>query len=127
MAAVGANADYVSQWISSVVDANRQSNDDRMLLNKIIGPPTVKINAQLPGTKKPLVRSVSFIENLLDEDYKHFIVVKIPEKVFIDSLDIYETACEGALVKIEVHKQDGKAPFLLEHNRYHQIIFSFPR
>jgi hypothetical protein len=116
MAAAGFNAhDYVSQWISSVVDVNRESNDDQALLKRIIGPPTVNIDSQSDNKSKQMVRSVSFIQDLLNDDYKHSIVVKIPEKVFVDSLDVYETACEGALVKIEVHKHDGK---LFETNNF---------
>jgi hypothetical protein len=108
MAAAGANTqEYVSQWISNVVNVNRDLNDDIALLKKIIGPPTVDLE-DVPK----MSRSLSSIDNLHDEGYKHSIVVKIPEKMFINALDIFKTACECALLKIEVQEQNGNFAFL---------------
>ena len=116
------NTDDVSQWISNIVCIDDRENDLKLNVGKVVGPPTIRkleqqYSIQVPGNSpSSFMRTNSLNEENLkneaskeDDEYIHYIIVKIPEKVFIDSLDIYETACEGALVKIEAQENDSNS------------------
>ena len=77
----------------------------KLNIRKIVGPPTARkyerqYSIQAPGNSPSLMRTTSLNDNIIsDEEFIHFIIVKIPEKVFIDSLDIYETT----ITKIDLY------------------------
>ena len=106
----------LSQWISSIVSIDDKNEPEKLKVGKVVGPPTLRKLEQQFSVQAPeaslngLMRTASLNEENIrnqKEEFIHYIIVKIPEKVFIDSLDIYETACEGALLKIEALESDG--------------------
>jgi hypothetical protein len=107
----------LSQWISNIVQINDKEENLKLNVGKIVGPPTVRKYEQQYSIQAPdnspsssFMRSTSLNDNIKnenEEEFIHYIIVKIPEKVFIDSLDIYETACEGVLLKIEAQDNES--------------------
>ena len=113
----------LSQWISNIVRINDKEENLKLNVGKIVGPPTVRKFEQQYSVQPPVntpssyMRTSSLNENTKndeEEEFIHYIIVKIPEKVFIDSLDIYETACEGALLKIEAKENESKFKFYIQ-------------
>jgi hypothetical protein len=81
----------LNQWISSfyAFNSNEKYVTDEII--KIIGPPS-----------SPVIKSSDSIDQL------YYITVKIADKVYIDSLDIYETSPSGILTQIEAQFDYGK-------------------
>lgn len=125
----------VNHWISSIISIDTKQTDaelNKKAFGKIIGPPSkrpqfeqqfsVQVNALSDKNKQndsrsyadSYLRSLSYSaatenqQQLPEQEYVHYIIVKIPEKVFIDSLDIYETSSNGSLTKIEAQESQGK-------------------
>jgi hypothetical protein len=130
-----ADSNDLHQWVSNIVSIDDKEASRKLNVGKIVGPPTLRKLEQQYSIQMPMNSDVDSMVNLLrtnslneedinqhvNEEFIHYIIVKIPEKVFIDSLDIYETACEGALVKIEAKESEDNWMCLWQCDQPHHV------
>jgi hypothetical protein len=99
----------LNQWISAIVDIECENKRiAKTEISKIIGPPSSLLK------KEELNEFSSMIQ----------ILVKIDEKVYIDSLDVYEIQSNGLLLtKIEAKNEENDDWICLwESNQPRQLI-----
>ena len=92
----------ISQWITSVVNVASKSEENRTYLKPILG--LLKSNDVKTYNKleSQICLPDSDLSALSSGFFKHEIVLRINDKVYIEEMNIYEKACrDWSLLKID--------------------------
>ena len=113
----------VSQWVTSIVNVESKSRSNLNYLNNILGP--IRENRSLYSQssdsgsdrlESPNQRVNENGNNLEDGFFTHEIIFKINEKVFVESLNIYEKVVadsSSSILKIEALEIDEEKSLFL--------------
>jgi hypothetical protein len=93
----------INQWVSKISNFDARSDENLNYLNSILGP--LKSNHELyQRLDNESFEAIKACGDTIESSgqISHQIIFKIDEKVFIESIDIYEKSCDNAsLFKIE--------------------------
>lgn len=93
----------LNQWVSRISNFDARSNENLSYLNSILGPLKSDPNVFTRLDNELFEELAACTEANSSSSVTQQIIFKIDEKVFIESIDFYEKACEdSSLLKIEV-------------------------
>jgi hypothetical protein len=107
----------LSQWVTGIVNVESKSRDNLSYLNTILGPITENLS-HYNGSSSSAASDSDLETNQQaneaevkrgDGFFTHEIIFKINEKVFIESLNIYEkVVSDSSILRIEALEIDDK-------------------
>lgn len=112
----------VNQWVSKIVNVESKSNENLQHLQSVLGPIRKDVSSYEVSVDNNVSNdSESEIDRTADEEasvlsaydgyFTHEIVFRIEERMFIESVTIYEKVCtHSSLMRIDVLNQDVSEP-----------------
>ena len=113
------SSESVRQWVTSIINVESKSRDNLSYLNSILGPITENLSHYNGSTSSVSDSDLEINQQpILNESkrgdgfFTHEIIFKINEKVFIESLNIYEkVVADSSILKIEALEIDENKGF----------------